>query len=109
MHASKRRPAVGGIVLAFLTFGAATIGGTPASGWASPDMCIMEETIRTALEGDNRSAVDCGLPARTTVDAHGGNVGTAGVEDWDGTQGEWTGSTQGEVCGANAPFTVPRC
>ena len=91
MHANKRRPAVGdrsGVSYIWCRVN----WWPPRKRLGQPDMCIMEETIRTALEGDNRSAVDCGLPARTTVDAHGGNVGTAGVEDWDGTKGEWTGS-----------------
>ena len=34
-------------------------------------------------------------------DGSGSYVGGQAVEDWDGTQGEF--------CGATAPFFVPRC
>jgi len=107
----ERGQAVAGIALVFLTVGTAAIGGVLAIATANADDCTVEHPnlslpifqtpVFSTLHANNQSVLDCGAGESGSVDGHSGNVATAGVEDYDGTQGE--------MCGATAPFSVPRC
>jgi len=119
-RASKRIPAFARFALAFITFGAAGVGGTFVSGTANAD-CVTASSP-SVVDCDGIQHGEMSPSTNGAVDGHGGNVDTHGVEDFtserlsDGSGSyvggqaveDWDG-TQGEFCGATAPFSVPRC